>query len=137
MTLIALDTSAATPYAGAWLLLDGDTGNSFSAWFGNATTTGPGGRNGRGSSTPIATGAWTHVGAVLRGQNDVSLYVGGVDVGGAYSGTAATMVFTAAPALIGVSHWSGVDLQYEGAVDEVRVYARALSATEMGELATP
>lgn len=137
MTILALDTSSTTNYAGAWLSLDGGTGNSLSAWFGNNTSVGSTGRNGKETSAGALASTWTHVAAVLRGHDDASLYVDGVDQGGSYSGSASTMAFTAAPALVGISHWAGYDLQYHGALDDVRIYNRALTGAEVAELATP
>lgn len=138
MTLIALDTSGGTPYAGAWITIDGASGNNaLSASFGNATGIGPSGRHSKASAIGVAGQTWSHVAAVLRGPSDISLYIDGLEVVGGYSGTATTMAFTAAPALVGISHWGGADLQYDGAVDELRIYSRALESAELVEIATP
>lgn len=135
MVVVALDSSPATGYAGAWLSVNAQAG-TVAAGFGDAGGTGPSDRHGK-SADGVTKGEWVHLAAVIGGPNDVTLYVDGVDVGGGYSGTASSMAFTAAPMLIGQSWWGGYDGHFDGRIDEVRVYGRALEDLEVAELAAP
>ena len=72
--------------------------------------------------------------AVIQGQGNVHLYIDGIeDVGGGYSGTGGAMVYTTAMSKIG----AGGNVYFNGAIDDVRVYNRALSSTEIHLLANP
>jgi hypothetical protein len=84
-------------------------------------------------TTSPAVGEWTHVVVVLSG-NTGTLYVNGV--------AAATGAITIDPAQIaptvnylGKSQWP--DPLFNGAIDDFRIYTRALSASEVKAMAVP
>jgi len=88
-----------------------------------------------------ADGEWHHVAAVLDNDgtpnvNEVRLYVDGVLDAASSAGdrTVDTMVWGASPE-VGIGAWPGAGRCFEGVMDEVRVYERALSAEEVGVLA--
>ncbi len=79
-------------------------------------------------SGTISYGKWNHIVGVLNGSN-VSVYLNGVlTYSGAGAPTSVTRSFE------GVLIGSGVSLFYPGAIDDVRIYNRALSASEVLQL---
>ncbi len=99
-------------------------------------------RTATGPQTLMASAAlplqqWVHLAGLYDGVN-MRLYVNGVQVG-AQSKTGNVTVDTSKPLLIGGnqnnSSGSFADLLFDGRVDEVRLYKRALSATEIQTLA--
>jgi hypothetical protein len=70
-----------------------------------------------------ATGEWVHVAGVVRGVQDMSLYVNGQDAGGYYTGTGGALAHNDWPALLGNG--------YRGVLDEVAIFGRALTAEEI------
>lgn len=117
-------------YAGYSLTLTSD--GHLQASFGSGTA----GTSGRRTRTGgmVLTPGWQHVSAVIQGQGNVHLYINGIeDVGGGYSGTGGAMVYTTAMSKIG----AGGNVYFNGAIDDVRVYNRALSNTEIHLLANP
>lgn len=87
-------------------------------------------------ASPLASGTWTLVAVTLSGSTG-TLYVNGAPVGSntnmtlnPYSLGATNLNY------IGKSQFSA-DPYLNGVVDEFRIYGRALSATEIGELASP
>ena len=91
-------------------------------------------------NTDVRDGDWHHVAAVLQeGDSDVSdvkLYVDGVEET-VYSAVIAEPINTAigADVKIGVFSGNGGDRYFTGQIDDVRIYSRALSATEILNLA--
>ncbi|WP_341937996.1 LamG-like jellyroll fold domain-containing protein [Marinimicrobium sp. C2-29] len=77
----------------------------------------------------IPTDAWSHV-AFTVNEGALSVYIDGVE---RYSGAGFPDVFThdSGAFSLGVNWW---DLPYEGAMDELRVYEKPLSASEVFEL---
>jgi hypothetical protein len=85
------------------------------------------------SAAPPRLGTWTHLAAVYDGAGGLGLYVDGRLEGKA---TAPRIHRATGVMDVGRALYSGsaVDL-FRGAVDEVSVYARALSAAELGTVA--
>ncbi|WP_286215544.1 LamG domain-containing protein [Demequina sediminis] len=84
------------------------------------------------SPTLIPTGEWTHV-AFTVDEGAVTLYLDGEP---AFAGTGFPDVFTTDDAVfgLGVNHW---DVPYEGDIDELGVWSRSLTPTEIADLANP
>ncbi len=76
-----------------------------------------------------ADGQWHHI-AATKDSSGIQLYVDGV-AGGVLAGTYGT-INPVAPLTIGGE--SATISDFEGKLDDVRVYTRALSATDVGEL---
>jgi hypothetical protein len=101
---------------------------------------GDGGSNASASSrrtkigtTVLEVGRWYHVAGVIRGPQDMSIYINGVDDGGEYSGTGDSIAYTAGePAHIG--HSVSDETYLDGMLDDMRVYDRALSDLEIRHL---
>ena len=93
------------------------------------------GEQGIDSSIALVAGTWTHV-AVTRTGNTARLYLNGA-LAGTNTGT------TLSPSTLGAttqnylakSQWP--DPYLNGALDDFRIYSRALSASELTTLATP
>ena len=98
------------------------------------TTGGSGGEQRIDAPSALPAGAWTHV-AVTRGGNLGVLYVDGAEV-------ARNSALTATPAALGdtTQNWLGrsqyADPYLDGALDNVRLYSRALTAAEVSTLYT-
>ena len=87
-------------------------------------------RRSKVGQTALSSGEWHHVAVVLRGPTDISLYIDGVDDGGTYSGTGGALAYTdTGSSFIGSD--SGVLWWFDGTIDEVVVYERALSLEEI------
>lgn len=90
----------------------------------------------RGNHTDIYTdGQWHHVAGVFNGST-IQLYVDGVANGSACSWSGSNNNFTNA----GIQSWTGNDIAdatnaaFNGGVDEVRIYNRALSSSDITQL---
>ncbi|GAB3831303.1 beta-L-arabinofuranosidase domain-containing protein [Dactylosporangium cerinum] len=98
------------------------------------TATGAGGEQRIDAPTALPAGAWTHV-AVTRNGNLGVLYVNGAEV-------ARNTGLTLSPANLGATtqNWVGrsqyADPYLDGAVDSLRIYSRALTATEVADFAS-
>lgn len=79
------------------------------------------------TTSTIATGAWHHVAAVYKKQNDVKIFVDGVQQSTTTSGTGASMAYDAGTVNLGYSQ-SAI---YKGIIDEVAVYDYNLTATQI------
>jgi hypothetical protein len=82
----------------------------------------------------VIAGTWTHVAAVAQRGKGVTLYANGRPVAGKEN--ALDRVANDEPLILGREAWAGVNMVHEpcyfvGLVDEVRVWARALSAAEV------
>ncbi len=71
------------------------------------------------------TQRWYYVVGVIRGPQDMSIYIDGIDVGGTYSGTGGDIYYSPSGyPLIGSS-------SFNGKMDDVQIYSRALTAKEI------
>ncbi|MES2470864.1 MAG: LamG-like jellyroll fold domain-containing protein [Patescibacteria group bacterium] len=121
-------------YAGAELRIGAD--RSVILEYGNNGGLGAANRRSKVSTSMITSGAWTHVVGVVNGFSDMVVYVDGVlETGaGSYSGSAASMVYSATTAKIGAAVWGGS--AFLGSLDDVRIYNRALTSDEVTDLYT-
>ena len=84
------------------------------------------------SSGSAPLGVWTHVAATYTPPNERRLYLNGVEVGSDVS----TVVLLGGPILIGADQDGGdYSHLFDGAIDDFRFYARALSESEIAALA--
>jgi gliding motility-associated-like protein len=91
-------------------------------------------RRGKEATITGIVGRWAHVAAVVRGPTDMSLYVDGVDVGGAHSGNSNLPMSSNWPgdvARIGKWTSNAQTLYFKGEMDEVRFWRRALTEGEI------
>src|SRR5690606_20345513 len=86
------------------------------------------------SSGTLQTGVWTHVAAAYDGAF-MRLYKVGVVVG-SMAKSGGISVTSTVPVRIGANPPNGTNLRlFDGIIDDVRVYSRALSQSEIAELA--
>ncbi|MEK7566880.1 MAG: LamG domain-containing protein, partial [Patescibacteria group bacterium] len=84
-------------------------------------------------TTPVSAGVWRHVVAVKDSSGDVKLYVDGESTGTILRQSPDTNSTSEVPFLIGAwSHGGGAGASefFNGQIDEIAVYNRALSASE-------
>jgi gliding motility-associated-like protein len=92
----------------------------------------------RGKAAPVENifGKWAHVTAVMRSANDMDIFLNGVNMGGTYIGLSESSMSSSFPgeiAKIGYRSTSGVTYHYKGIMDELRIWNRALSVSEIRE----
>ncbi len=85
------------------------------------------------STVKVNDGRWHHLAAVRESDTSRLLYVDGVQVG---SNTNNLPAFTEpARVALGVLKYSWLGRWWNGGIDDVRIYNRALSPAEIGQLA--
>ncbi len=83
-------------------------------------------------STYVPTvGSWTHVAATITGGSNLTIYANGVSV---YTGVTDTIAANAGSFAVGRAGDAAGEY-FAGNIDDVRVYNRALSASEIADLA--
>jgi hypothetical protein len=102
--------------------------------FGDGLGSGSQNRRSKVPSTTLSLNRWYHVVGVIRGATDMDVYIDAVDAGGTYSGTGGTMAYGSGPTDIGRHLPGGVTFYSKALYDDVRIYNRALSATEVKQL---
>jgi len=88
---------------------------------------------------PVVLGTWTHLAGVYdnSGTPSMKLYTNGVLAVSLTSGVPATQYNPAATAVSIGNRADGLGTRWDGKIDEVRVYGRALSAAEIAALFAP
>jgi hypothetical protein len=81
------------------------------------------------------TGEWTHVAGTYNGSDQVCLYINGVSIGCTTSPEFGTLRSGPSNPKIATNSWF-TQQYYTGALDDVRIYSRALSAAEISEVYT-
>ncbi len=120
------------PNTGGWRLAVGRTGSS-AALGASMEVPDPDGGFHETIGGSITVGTWTHICAVFRGTSQ-SVFVGGVEAATGAT-PAGVITLTSDELRIGIR---GDGMQpFFGSVDDVRVYSRALDATEIAVLAQP
>jgi X-X-X-Leu-X-X-Gly heptad repeat protein len=90
--------------------------------------------NNKDGTTVLKPNVWYHVVGVVRGFGDMDIYINGVDDGGSYtSNGAGPVAYSSGPATMGDLSLDNV-VTFPGSLDDVRIYNRALSATEVNQL---
>ena len=99
--------------------------------YGSAGGDGPQYRREKIGKTVLTAGQWYFVAAVIQGPTSMNLYVNGVDDGGTYSGTGGPLGYTTTSSKIGSNNGTSY---FNGAIDDLRFYSRALSPAEVQTL---
>ncbi|MDH4091040.1 MAG: gliding motility-associated C-terminal domain-containing protein [Cyclobacteriaceae bacterium] len=92
----------------------------------------------RGKAGPVDNifGKWVHLTAIMRGATDMDLFLNGVNIGGTYIGNSQLPMNSAFPedaAKIGYRSGVGVTYHFQGIMDELRIWNRSLSESEIRE----
>lgn len=93
-------------------------------------------RKGKSSLVPYMKGRWNHVCAVMKSAYDIDLYVNGFDVGGSFTGDSDQPMSSLFPndiAKIGYFLSNGVIYRFQGIIDEIRIWNKALSESQVRE----
>lgn len=114
-------------YYGFWLAVGPDW---MRIHYGDGGSPAASSRRSKISAISLQIGVWNHVVAVVRGPTDMSLYLNGVDVGGYYEGSGSAMAHSSDPFVVGLRRQTNT-IFFEGQIDELTVYARALTACEI------
>ncbi|MFN9416198.1 MAG: BspA family leucine-rich repeat surface protein, partial [Pirellula sp.] len=99
------------------------------SWTAGAVTTGS-----MSITNAITTGNWMHVALTVNSSNLVTLYVNGTSVG-SYTASSAMNYAGWTKNYIGASNWA-VDRQFRGAMDDIAIFDKALTAGEVATLAS-
>jgi hypothetical protein len=117
-------------YDGFWLAIGH---NYIQISYGDGTGRGSPNRRTKRNDVSIPLNAWVFVTAVVRGATDMDIYLNGADMGGTYSGSGGPMIHNTNKAVIGKLSTRG-PYYFNGIVDDVKIYDRALSTGEVEQL---
>lgn len=119
-------------YSGFWIgyLPTGEV----SAGYGDGLGQGGSHRITRHSGTTIDTSSWYNITAVYNELNDIDLYIDCQEYEGSYSGSASNMVNLGANGVIGRNLGHHANSYHNGKIDDIRIYNKALSASELDSL---
>jgi len=87
-------------------------------------------------SLPDMKGKWTHFAAVVKAVDDIDLYVNGKKIASEFDsgeGKGIASTFPDAPARVGQLNENGYISSFEGSIDEIKIWSRALSEAEVNE----
>jgi gliding motility-associated-like protein len=90
-------------------------------------------RRGKVANVDLLTGSWNHITAVVKGPSDMNLYLNGINVGGTYSGSSSLPMDSSKPGFGSTAYFisNGVIYRFKGMIDDIRLWDRALSETEI------
>lgn len=127
---IVVSDNQASDYYGVWFTVRPD--NTLGVSYGDGGYPGAVNRRSKIGTTALSEDTWYHVAVVIEGSTDMSFYINGADDGGTYSGSGGSLVYSSGSALIGKEHNSAYP--FDGKIDDVRIYNRALSEGEVEDL---
>lgn len=92
----------------------------------------------RGKSVPLNNieNRWIHVAAVVKSGTDIQLFANGKNAGGSYTGSSTLPMASDYPgdvAKVGYFLTNSVTHRFKGAIDELRIWNRALTEQEIRE----
>ena len=132
---IMASNNNASNYYGFFMSLN-DT-ETLAVSYGDGGPAGAGSRRSIESTVEMPEAAWVHVVAVLRSPDDMSIYFDGVDAEGFIHGSGDDeMVSADFPATAGFYNLGVNGAGWEGGIDDIRVYDRALNVSEVNALYT-
>jgi hypothetical protein len=123
--LVATDSWQDGTYHGVNLAFT-PTGISIS--FGDGTGNSPSDRRTKSQIYTFAAQQWYHITGIIRSATNMNLYINGIDIGGNYDGTGGALANTTSRMRL-ANHYS--TLYYQGHIEEVHIWSRALSADEI------
>ncbi len=126
------DPSSTVSGAHSGFIFNMQDGNEISVHYGDGQGGGLANRRSKRTSYNGLIGKWYHIAAVVRGAEDMELYVNGDNLDGNYEGGGGPMVHTALPGRIGRSTLYG-PWYFKGVLDEFRVWDIALEQDAIQE----
>lgn len=117
-------------YSGFWVTYS--PSGKVNVAYGSGGGVGPSHRITKQSAFSINNTDWFHIAAVYNGLNDIDVYINNNLDAGTYSGSASNMVSFANNGAMGrtTAPLSGVNF-YDGKLDDIKIYNRALSECEV------
>ncbi|MEM7657697.1 MAG: LamG-like jellyroll fold domain-containing protein [Bacteroidota bacterium] len=105
--------------------------------YGDGGIVGPGSRRTKTGTTVLSLNTWYHVVGVIRGAQDMTIYINGEDDCGSYSGFGGNLYYDFLPGVVGqINGTVGNPANFfHGKIDELYFHRRALSASEVQTLA--
>jgi hypothetical protein len=91
-------------------------------------------RRSKSATFAPTTGRWVNYTGIIRGATDMDLYVDGINVGGSYVGTSALPMksnSSSETAKVGLIRQNGITIRFKGKIDELRIWKRSLTSTEV------
>ena len=129
--VIGSDRNTNAAYDGYWMTIS-STNWAIEIGFGDGGGQGSVDRREKIGTTSLNNNTWYHVVGVIRGANDMDIYINGVNDNGTHSGSGGAMSHPTEPFQIG-----GFNLRtttttvFNGTIDEVQIWDRALSSEEI------
>ncbi|MBL7742201.1 MAG: LamG domain-containing protein [Chitinophagaceae bacterium] len=121
-------------YYGSWLQLSVASANKLAFSFGDGTGSSGGSRNSLLSSVALSANQWYHIVINVRGANDMDLYINGAkDNSASYDGSATSIAYSS-PNPSSVIGSAFENQNFNGRIDDLRIYNRVLTATEVNSL---
>jgi uncharacterized protein RhaS with RHS repeats len=102
--------------------------------YGDGTGAGSGDRRSKAGTTTLQTNTWYHIVAVIRGAADMDIYINADNDGGTYSRTGGSIAYSTSSASIGRIRFASLDNEFNGKIDDVRVFNAALSEQDAEQL---
>ena len=98
--------------------------------YGDGTAAAPSGRGTKVGTTVLQPHRWYHVVGIIRGPQDMSIYINGQDDGGDYTGTSTQPIYYEGNEVL-IGNSIEQDQAFNGNIDDVRIYNFGLSRTEV------
>ncbi len=120
-------------YSGISAQLDPFGSGAIVFGYGTGGNSGSGNRRTAFGTTPLPVGTWTHVVGVIKGPQDMDIYVNGVKDSVTYTGTGGALYYSDAPGRIGAydGNANGDMLYFQGGLDEIKMWNDTLSYEEI------
>ena len=122
-------------YSGVWLALNG---GRISGTYADGGPVGPGSRRTVRSDAAIPLNTWVHISTIITGPSSSEIYINGRKACVSYSGSGGNLLYNGNNGRIGTSDpfaTPGALFFYEGKIDEINMYNRALQQSEIEQLA--
>jgi hypothetical protein len=94
-------------------------------------------RRSKSATIQDTRGQWVNLTAIIKSASDMSLFLNGVNKGGVYEGSSINPLNSNSPnevAKIGTWYSNNNTYFYKGQLDELRIWNRALSPTEVADI---
>lgn len=132
-SIFSSDATTGT-YYGYWLQQSVASAGKLAFSVGNGTGASGGSRNTLLSSVALSSNQWYHIVINVRGANDMDLYINGAkDNSADYDGSATSIVYSSTNPNGSIGKAFGSQF-YNGRLDDLRVYNRVLTVTEVSSL---
>ena len=115
-------------YSGISLRLAAD--NKVVIAYGDGTAIAPSGRGTKEGTTTLQPHRWYHVVGIIRGPQDMSIYINGQDDGGEYTGTSTRPIYYQGNEVL-IGNNIEKDRGFNGTIDDVRMYNYGLCRVEV------